>query len=88
MAGSAAAEQTGPEADIVFGADRSGGSRVTPATKALPDMGADKKEENIRSPPEPEPKPHRVKGLPAGGNGATGKQNLHLGRLVSCSMCR
>lgn len=101
MAGSAAPEQTGAEADIVFRVDRE--SPTTPTTKALPEAAAAKsteepltvgvsevlpKEEHVRSSPEPEPKALGVTGLPTGGNGATGKRNLNLGRLVSRCMCR
>lgn len=103
MAGSAAPEQTGAEADIVFGVDSSRESPTTPATKALPEADAAKsteepltvgvsevlpKEEHVRSSPEPEPKALGVTGLPTGGNGATGKRNLNLERLVSRCMCR
>lgn len=87
MAGSAAPEQTGAEADIVLGV---GGSSERPTSKALT-VGVSEVipvEENVRRSPEPEPKALGVKGLPAGGNGATGKPNLHLGRLLSCCMWR
>lgn len=87
MAGSAAPEQTGAEADLVLGV---GSSSESPTTKALT-VGVSEvipEEENVTSSPEPEPKALRVKGLPAGGNGATGKRNLHLGLLVSCCMWR
>lgn len=98
VAGSAAPEQTGTEADIVFGIDSSSESPTTPTTKALPEVDAAKstekpltevipKEENVSS-PEPEPRALEVKGLPAEGNGATGKRNRNLGRLVSRCMCR
>lgn len=101
MAGSAAPEQTGAEADIVFGVDSSRESPTTPTTKALPEADAAKsteepltvgvsevlpEEEHVRSSPEPEPKALGVTGLPTGGNGATGKRNLNLGRLVSRCM--
>lgn len=101
VAGSAAPEQRGAEADIVFGIDSSSKSPTTLTTKALPEVDAAKspeepltvggsevlpKEENDTS-LEPDPKALGVKGLPTGGNGATGKGNLNLGRLVSRCMC-
>lgn len=88
MAGSAAPEQTGTEADIVFGVDSHSERSTPPPTKALPEADAVKsteepltmgvptvipKEENVRSPNESGPKPLVFKGHTAGGNGATGK---------------
>lgn len=102
MAGSAAPEQTRAEADIVFGVDSPSERTTPPTTKAPSGVNAVKsteepltvgvskvipKEENVRSPNEPGPKPLVVKGLPAEGNGATGKLNLKLERLVSHCMC-
>lgn len=102
MAGSAAPEQTGTEADIVFGVDSHSERTTPPPTKALPEADAVKsteepltmgvstvlpKEENVRSPNKSEPKPLVVKGLPVGGNGATGKLNLKHERLASHCMC-
>lgn len=99
MAGSAAPEQTGTEADIVFGVDNHSERTTPPPTKALPEVDALKsseepltmgvptvipKEENVRSPNESGPKPLVVKGLP----GATGKLNLKRERLASHCMCR
>ncbi|TWW81305.1 hypothetical protein D4764_01G0011200 [Takifugu flavidus] len=87
VAGSAAPEQTGTEADIVFGVDSHSERTTPPPTKALPEVDALKsteeplamgvptvipKEENVRSPNESGPKPLVVKGLPVGGDGATG----------------
>lgn len=95
MAGSAAPEQTGTEADIVFGIDSPSESSTPPTTKALPEVDAAKSteeslavgvskviptEESVRSPTEPEPKPLGV----TGGNGQTGKLNLKLGHHVAC----
>lgn len=97
MAGSAAPEQRGAEADVVFGVDSSSKGPTAPTTKALPEVDAAQsteepltvgvsevlpKEENVRSSPEPIPKALGVKGLPTGGNGATGKGNPNLGQLV------
>lgn len=94
MAGSAAPEQTGAEADIVFGVLGSSESTMAPTTKTVHEVDAAESteepltvgvseiipnEKNVRTPAEPPPKPLVVKGLPAGGNVATGK----CGRLVA-----
>lgn len=44
-------------------------------------------EEAKKSQPEPGPDGFRVKGLPAGQSGATGKLNLDLGCLSCCVAC-